>query len=202
MTHDTRQTLIAKIRNKHDEQSWDEFVHYYESYITKVIANLKVNYSDVEDLAQNVLLVLWEKLPEFEYRPSQCKFRSWMNNITRNIVMNYKRKQVNYQRKQVNYQQHLSNSVKNCSSEENPLLKMDEMAEREWRIHISRLALENISSEFRGKAIECFSLFLKGKTIEEVCSTLEIEKNSAYVLKSRILERIIPEIHRLDQELS
>ena len=57
----TRQTLIAKIRNQHDDRSWEEFVYFYERYIFVVVNKMGVSYQECEDLVQKVLLVLWGK---------------------------------------------------------------------------------------------------------------------------------------------
>ena len=32
-SYKTRETLLAKLKNKHDDASWEDFVYYYKSYI-------------------------------------------------------------------------------------------------------------------------------------------------------------------------
>ena len=77
-----------------------------------------------------------------------------------------------------------------------------EVAEKEWKYHIAKLAWENIRGEFGGKVIECFQLFMNGKNVDEVCKELNIKKNSAFVFRKRVQERFSKEIRRLDYDLS
>ena len=95
--YSTRDTLIAKMINLHDDVSWDDFVHYYQNYILSVIGRMGVDNSSVEDFSQNILLTLWKKLPEFEYQPEKCRFRTWMNTIIRNDVLRYMRDSKRYE---------------------------------------------------------------------------------------------------------
>ena len=192
--YNTRETLIAKIKNSHDQRSWEDFVRFYENYIHTVISRKGVKYDDVQDVSQKVLLVLWDKLPEFEYRPMECRFRTWMNNVILNVCRNYNRKVSSYSKK-------LYQAAEEGLSENDTPLIYDQM-ESDWKKHVTGLALNNIRPDFEGKAIECFELFCQGKSVDEVCETLELKRNSAFVLRKRVLEKLSTEIRRLDEQLS
>ena len=195
--YNTRHTLIAKIRNQHDDHSWEDFVYFYQRYIYVVIVKMGVAHQDAEDLVQRVLLALWEKLPSFEYEPNKCKFRTWMNQITRNTVIAYFRKQKRHR----NDLERAASIHLNESNEHNEP-EIYNMAEKEWKLHVSNLAWENIKDEFKGKAAQVFMMFSEGKDIEVICEELDIKKNTAYVLKNRVQDKLYKEIRRLDDELS
>ena len=192
----TRQTLIARIRDQQDDRSWNEFVSLYQRYIHAVILKLNTPHHDADDLVQRVLLVLWKKLPEFEYRPSQCKFRTWMNNITRKEVQFYFRSRMRYDRK-INKAQETASILEDQES----LPDIEAISEREWKLHISNLAWEKIQSTFTGKALECFELYKQGVDFDEIATRLEITKKSAQVLKNRVVDKLCIEIRHLDDEL-
>ena len=59
----TRKTLIERARDPNDSQAWDEFTGYYRSFIRMLLTKLQVSQADLEDLSQEVLLELWESLP-------------------------------------------------------------------------------------------------------------------------------------------
>ena len=195
--YNTRHTLIAKIRNQHDDHSWEDFVYFYQRYIFVVIVKMGVSHQDAEDLVQRVLLALWEKLPSFEYEPNKCKFRTWMNKITRNTVIAYFRKQKRYKN-----DLERAASIKLNESDDTNEPEIYNMAEKEWKLHVSNLAWENIKDEFKGKAAQVFMMFSEGKDIEVICNELDIKKNTAYVLKNRVQDKLYKEIRRLDDELS
>ena len=54
----TRQTLIAKIRNQHDEGAWDDFVNFYRPYIATVITKMGVTQRATDDVIQKVVTVM------------------------------------------------------------------------------------------------------------------------------------------------
>jgi RNA polymerase sigma factor (sigma-70 family) len=197
-TFNTRQTLIAKIRNQHDHRSWEEFVYFYQRYIFAVVQKMGVSGPDCEDLVQKVLLALWEKLPSFEYTPDKCKFRSWMSQVIRNIVIGHFRKSQRHR----NDHERASLIRLNEENEDHELPSIYEVAEREWKLHIANMAWENIKDEFRGKAADCFLLFSEGKQIDFICEALDIKKNTAYVFRARVQDRLFREIRHLDAELS
>ena len=52
----TRQTLLERIRDKHDESSWEDFVYYYKQYIYVVVRSMNLNHHDAEEIVQMVLV--------------------------------------------------------------------------------------------------------------------------------------------------
>ena len=63
----TRQTLLERLRDRYDDSSWQEFIDTYRGYIFVVVRRMNINEADAEDLVQQVLLKLWEELPDFAY---------------------------------------------------------------------------------------------------------------------------------------
>ena len=157
-----------------------------------------VNYNDCEDLVQKVLLELWKKLPKFDYAPNKCKFRTWMNTIVRNVVIDSFRKANRHQNdiKRASLQ-HINDKVVDYD-----IPDIYDIAEEEWETHIANLAWENIKDDFRGKTADCFLMFCDGVGIEEICEKLDIKRNTANVFKNRVQEKLHKEIRRLDKELS
>ena len=192
----TRMTLIARLRNQHDAGAWQDFVFFYKEYIHAVVYNLGVNKSDVEDLTQNVLVVLWESLPKFDYQPDRCKFRTWMSTIIRNKVGRYFEKKQRYQRDNERAESIRSNKA------EHHLPEVYEIAEHEWKLHVAELAWQTVEQEFSGKAMQCFELFMEGLSVSEISIKLDIKVNSAFVYRQRVQEKFYREIRRLDEELS
>ncbi|MCM8536568.1 MAG: RNA polymerase sigma factor [Lentisphaeraceae bacterium] len=194
----TNKTLIFRVKNKNDESSWNEFTENYRGYIHAVIRNMGVHQSEIEDLTQKTLLILWEKLPSFIYSSEKCKFRSWISKIIRNIVI----KHFNKQKRIKNDVTRASLQSINNGDDEYLSPEIYKVAEKEWKYHIAKLAWENIRDEFGGKVIECFQLFMNGKNVDEVCDELDIKKNSAFVFRKRVQDRFSKEIRRLDYDLS
>lgn len=192
----TRQTLIAKIRNQHDEAAWDDFVNFYRPYIATVITKMGVIDRAVDDVVQKVIMTLWKKLPDFEYMPDKCKFRTWMNNVTQKEVYNHFRTEGRYNKRV----EKAATMTEWAPSDDLP--DIYSIAEEEWKVHVTKIAWNNIQEGFTGKGLECFTLFSKGMSVDDICSQLDLKANTAYVLRGRVTEKLAREVRRLNDELS
>jgi RNA polymerase sigma factor (sigma-70 family) len=194
--YSTRKTLIQRVQNQHDEKSWDEFVHVYRRYIYAIIRSMNINEHDTEDILQQVLINLWNNLPKMDY-DRISRFRSWLSTVTKNCVTDFIRKRSRD-----------ANRIEKAGQDDTltylstiRLPEIDDIAEREWEIHLTNMALENIAPLFSGKAVEAFRLTLEGKSVEEIAEMLDLKGNSVYRLKNRVKDRLIQEIVHLRETL-
>ena len=193
----TRVTLISKLRQKYDEESWQRFIDQYERYIYAVIAQTNIKQNDRADLVQNVLLALWQRLPDFNYDPEKCKFRTWMKAIIRNCVANYYQKKKRHDNDKTRHEKQML--VDDIKLDIEP--DIERIADEEWKLYISNLAWNKIEAEFKGKVAECFMMFMDGVEVESICQKLDIKKNTAYVFRLRVQKRLRQEILLLEEEL-
>ncbi|WP_168442076.1 RNA polymerase sigma factor [Pontiella desulfatans] len=194
-TYNTRQTLIMRVKNQHDDPSWEEFANIYRGYIYAVIRNMGIAESDREELVQQTLIKLWKKLPDIDVEHSG-KFRSWLSTLTKNCVIDFIRKrkrEINLREKAADQEdQQQVNTV---------LPDIDRISEAAWKQHLAALALDNIEPHFSGKAVNVFRLSLQGLDVPAIAEKLEIKEESVYRLKTRVKARLIEEIQRLRSEL-
>jgi RNA polymerase sigma factor (sigma-70 family) len=190
--YSTRQTLIAKIMDRHNDQSWDEFIDFYKAYIYSILIRMNVPPSEREDLAQKALLDIWKGIPKFEYRPGQSKFRNWVYTVTKYQATGYFRKLKSEQKK-------IDKASLTQTADDNTQQKLEE---EEWKQHLFHLAWDRIKSELSDTYIQCFELLGSGNTIDDICQKLDIKKNTVHVYRQRILKRLGREIRFLDDELA
>jgi RNA polymerase sigma-70 factor (ECF subfamily) len=194
--YQTRATLIQRVQNQQDEQSWEEFVRVYRRYIYAIIRSMNISEHDTEDILQQVLINLWNNLPKMDYGKIN-RFRSWLSTVTKNCVTDFIRKRI----REANRLEKASKDDTLTYLKSIRLPEIDNIAEREWEIHLTNMALENIGPLFSGKAVDAFRLTLEGKSVEEIANQLDLKENSVYRLKNRVKERLIQEIRHLRDEL-
>jgi RNA polymerase sigma-70 factor (ECF subfamily) len=77
----TSATLIERLRNPmRDEAAWREFVHSYGPKLFQWCRQWGLQQADAEDVTQNILLKLADKLRTFTYDPSGS-FRGWLRTV-------------------------------------------------------------------------------------------------------------------------
>ncbi|MDD7984898.1 RNA polymerase sigma factor [Lentisphaera marina] len=189
----TRQTLIERLRDKHDEESWQTFTDIYQRYIYVVIRRMNVSHSETEDLVQEILFKVWNKLPEFNYNPDKARFRTWLSTVIKNRVVTYIR----------SAQSH-ANKIDKASMEPVQAYSehdMDEIMQKEWESYITNMAMNRIKQNFPGQAIEVFEMTLEGKSVSDIAQELGLKENSVYKSKNRVKARLIEEVKVLRQDL-
>src|SRR6476646_2799972 len=77
----TRFTLLTQLRqDPTDQAGWDEFVERYGRHIYRWCRQWKLQDADAEDVTQDVLVKLTQKLRTFAYDPSRS-FRAWLKTV-------------------------------------------------------------------------------------------------------------------------
>lgn len=190
-TYRTRQSLLMRLKDTHDESSWDEFVSIYKNYILAIIRNMKVNKHDAEDLLQSILLKLWRKLPTFEYDPGKGQFRYWLGRVTKNDVFKFCNKKMRRNESSPEEDEELDT--------EDP--EVDKMIEKEWQNYIAEKAWDKISKKFGQKILDVFLCFAEGHTGPVVAEKMNMAENTAYVYKLRVQKALHKEMVRLEFDL-
>ncbi len=186
----TRKTLLMRAKNRNDQDAWEEFVEVYRRFIYHVLNRMNVNENDFDDMVQEVLIRLWEKLGSYD--PEKARFRSWLSFVIRNIVINSFRKKNLH----VEKLEQFSDSLSTKSSK----TEVEKMIEREWKLHVSNMAMATIKELFSGKAVQVFEMSLQGLDSAQISVKLGIGQNSVKVLKSRVKSRYMAEVQRLITE--
>ena len=77
----TRVTLLTQLRqDPSDQAGWDEFVERYGRHIYRWCRQWKLQDADAEDVTQDILVKLTQKLRAFAYDPSRS-FRGWLKTV-------------------------------------------------------------------------------------------------------------------------
>src|SRR6516165_11631544 len=78
----TRVTLLAQLRqDPSDQAGWEEFVERYGRHIYRWCRRWNLQDADAEDVTQDILVKLIQKLRAFTYDPSRS-FRGWLKTVT------------------------------------------------------------------------------------------------------------------------
>jgi RNA polymerase sigma-70 factor (ECF subfamily) len=85
----TRITLLGRLRRDPTNQAaWAEFVEHYGGKIYGWCRKWNLQEADAQDVTQNVLLKLADKLRAFSYDPSRS-FRAWLKTLTHHALSDF-----------------------------------------------------------------------------------------------------------------
>ena len=172
----TRATLVAKLSNLEDQESWMRFFDRYYSLIKG--SALKVgshfNEQDAEDVTQETILAVVKQINNFKYNRKKGSFRGWLASIVRNKAKDRIKK----------------NSRKNeIKFDERHDLPSDHeiIGDDEWVKCVRQNAQKEILQQISVRDFQIFDTYVtQGASKSEVCDEFGISGANLDQIKSRV----------------
>lgn len=182
---DTPASLLVRLRRPDDPEAWGRFVELYAPLLYYWVRRTGLQEADAADLVQEVLFLLFLKLPHFVY-DARRGFRNWLRTVTLNKCREYQRR--------------LRPATVDDAAviEVRAIDESDAREEAEYRRHVVRQALRSLEGEFPLTTQKAFREYvLAGRPADEVAAGLGVSVGTVYAAKSRVLSRLRRELDGL-----
>lgn len=185
-TPDTSASLLEQLRRPDDPKAWARFVEIYTPLLYYWARRIGLQEADAADLVQEVLVLLFRKLPEFTY-DRRRSFRNWLRTVLLNKWRETCRRLA------------LVPFEDSAALDEIPAADdLAEFEETEYRRHVVQQALESLGGEFPRTTWRAFQEYvLAGRPAEDVAAELGVRVGTVYAAKSRVLSRLRAELDGL-----
>ena len=182
----TSVSLLHRLRQPGDQEAWRRFVHLYSPLLYYWARGVRLPEPDAADLVQEVLVVVIERMPEFNYDPGRS-FRGWL----RTIALNKWRERC----RRFAAAPTATNSDLAEVAEDNAT---DVFAENEYRQWLVRQALSIMQAEFEPTTWKaCWESVVAGRPAADIAAELKVSADVVYGAKSRVLRRLREELEGL-----
>jgi len=180
-------SLLERLRQPNQAAAWDRFVHLYTPLLCHWSHRLGLRGQDIEDLVQEILTVLVQRLPEFQYDPDK-RFRGWLWTVTLN---KWRERFRRIPTKTEGTGPHVLDELPDPNSAEG-------ISEVEYRQYLTRRAMELMCSEFKPATWKAFwECVVNERPAAEVARELELSENAVYLAKGRVLRLLRKELEGL-----
>jgi len=88
----TRRSLLSRLRNLDDQESWRTFFNFYWRLLYNVARKSGLDDSSAQEVVQETVIGVARKMPEFRYDPERGTFRQWLLRITRRRIIDHLRR--------------------------------------------------------------------------------------------------------------
>ena len=178
--NETRSSLLLRVRNSNDQESWNEFVALYEPLLFRYVRARGLSQSDAGDIVQNIFSSLVKTMEKFELDHSRGRFRTWLWRVTQNEITRWF------------HSQKRNRAVEEKWMEAN---SPNQEPEAEWdSAYLQRIlefSLEKIRKETLSRTWACFEKhIIQGLEGSKVAEELKMKTGTVYVNSSRILARV------------
>jgi RNA polymerase sigma-70 factor (ECF subfamily) len=192
----TRPSLLARLRDPQDERAWAEFVEIYQPLIHRLARQRGLQDADAAELVQEVFVAVGAAIDRWDPDPSRGKFRNWLFQIARNLM-------INLLAKQRRHPQGTGRSEIARLLERQPAADGEDsvLFDHEYRRQVFHWAADRIRGGFRDATWKAFWLTaVEGDNVNSVASQLGISVGAVYKARSRVMARLRQTVERLESE--
>jgi RNA polymerase sigma-70 factor (ECF subfamily) len=167
------------------DDDWRRLLELYQPLLRAWVARAGVPASDVDDLVQDVLLVVFRKVPGFERR-GRGAFRAWLRTILAHQLRDYFRGQK--YRPTATGDSDIRRTLEELESHDSALSRL---WDREHDQHVVASLMERVQGRFEPETWQAFLRHVQeGEPAGQVAEALGLSLNSVLLAKSRVLKRL------------
>jgi len=204
-SYPTNPSLLARLRNTEDDQSWREFNDLYGKLIFGFAIKAGLTEDEAQEVVQETLIAAAKHLPEFQYDPKKCSFKTWLLNMSNWRVQDQLRKRQNPSTPQpAHLRRDEEGRTRTATIELVPDpagAGLETIWDDEWKKTLLEAALARVKSQVDLKQWQIFDLYaLKEWSVKDVAKALGISSARVYLAKHRVSVLVTKELKRLERQ--
>lgn len=187
----TRYSLLSRLKDWDDHESWKEFFDTYWRLIYSVSVQSGLTEMEAQDVVQETVIAVSRNIQNFKRDPKHGSFKGWLRNIIRWRIGDQLRRRDKLARS-VDFE--LETIPEPSES------TVDEMWERQWQANLLETAISRVKLKVQEEHFQVFDLYVvKNWPARKVARMLGVSVALVYVTKHRISRLIKNELKMLNK---
>jgi RNA polymerase sigma-70 factor (ECF subfamily) len=193
----TRRSLLSRLKNWDDHESWRTFFDTYWKLIYNAAIRAGLTDAEAQDVVQETVINISKKIPEFVYDPAKGSFKTWLLRQTSWRISTQFRKRLPIRTSAPAGDK--SSRTTTLERVPDPALPaLDSMWDDEWERTLMEAALRRVKDKVNAKHYQIFDLAVhKGWPVSKVATDLKINAASVYLAKHRVANLLKKELQCL-----
>ena len=192
----TRRSLLGRLKDWHDQDSWQEFSKIYQRLIFDTALRSGLTNVEAQEVVQETLLSVAKKIAGFNYDTNTGSFRNWLLQITKRRIVDQFRKR----------RPHTHNTAEVGSTlDQIPdagAQGFEALWNEEWHVALLDMARAFVKRKVGARQYRMFDLYvLQQQPIRAVTKTLHVNAAQVYMAKYRITQLLKREMKQLQKEM-
>ncbi len=196
----TRESLLGRLKNWEDQESWRDFFNIYWRLIYSAAVKSGLNDAEAQEVVQDTVIAVAKKMEEFTYDPAVDSFKGWLLYLTRKrIALQYRRRERD--RGKGGTQAAMVEWSPEVEEIPDPAgIRLDAIWDEEWERSLWNAAIARIKEQVAPKQFQIFQLYvLKELPAVEVARSHRVTVAQVYLAKHRISTLLQKELLRLQK---
>jgi RNA polymerase sigma-70 factor (ECF subfamily) len=184
----TRRSLLSRLRDLGDSDSWRTFFDTYWRLLYNVARKAGLNDTEAQDVVQETVIAVARKMPEFRYDPAKGSFKQWLLLITRRRIHDQLRRVYRARPAAATSAEEVGDAA-GCtpSAFVPPDVQIEAAWEDEWRANLFQAALARVRQRVNPKQYQVFDYcVLQDVRPSEVVRMLGLNAAQVYLAKHRV----------------
>ena len=178
----TNTSLIRRVRDVTDGQSWREFVALYEPLLLSYVRNRGLTNADASDVVQEIFINLLRVLPNFNLDHERGRFRTWLWQVTMNAIADYFRRRKSQGRAEDVWREQAPTEITD---------EPDEAWVQSYRQRILEFVMPQVKAVTQDKTWQCFEEFvLKNRPGNDIAAEVGLTANAVRVNANRVMDKV------------
>ena len=155
----TRSSLLSRLKDWDDQESWRVFFNTYWKLIYGVARESGLGDAEAQDVVQEVVLSVAKKMNEFKYDPAIGSFKGWLLLITRRRITDQFRKRT---RQPALHEPRPGDTARTATIErvaDPESLNLDATWDAEWEKNLMDAALDRVKKQINPHQYQVFDLY-------------------------------------------
>lgn len=198
----TRHSLLNRLKNVEDGESWQEFFNQYWKLIYGVAVKSGLTEVEAQEVVQETVIAVSKKMPEFNYDPAIGSFKGWLMRLTQWRIKDQLRKR----QRQAGAIHSAAPSTATTLIERMPDPAgsyLEKLWDEEWQKHVLETALSRVKSKVKPKHYQIFDLCaIKNWPLQKVADSLNVNIAQVYLARHRVGLLVKREVKILESKLN
>jgi len=198
----TRASLIERLRDRDDRDSWRDFFNRYWKLVYGLAIKSGLTEGEAEEVVQETMVAISKNLDEYQYKPQECSFKSWIFKMAKwRIIDQIRKRPPDFVKpNRTASETDRTPTVERVADDSPPPL--EQIWEDEWQQNVMGVALDRVKQKVSIKEFQIFDLYvLKAWAVSEVAKMLHVSAAHVYVAKHRVSALVKKEMSKLEKEM-
>jgi RNA polymerase sigma factor (sigma-70 family) len=192
----TRKSLLIRLKDWSDQDSWQEFCKIYEKVIYDVALKAGLRKVEAQEVVQETLLSVAKKIAGFDYNPEIGSFKNWLLKITKRRIVDQLRK-----RRPATDTAEGTTAVRIEQLSDSSVSALEAAWDEEWRGAMLDMARAVVKRHVGARQYKMFDLYvIQQLPMKKVTAALGVNAAQVYMAKYRISKLLKAEMKNLEAD--
>jgi RNA polymerase sigma factor (sigma-70 family) len=196
----TRSTLLSRLKDLDDDQSWRRFFETYWMLIYGVALKSGLHDVEAQEVVQETIIAVSRNIGGFRYDRSCCTFKTWLLTVVRSRIANqFRRRRRQEATVCPGFGADHADRLDQLPDERGN--ELERVWNEEWERHLMDGAIERVKHRVPAEQFQMFDLYvLREWPAEKVARTLDVSPARIYLAKHRVSKLVRQELIQIREE--